>query len=657
MGKRKEPAHLEACKDIVGMPGVTDLSACAIYNKALPEDESVSRPAWTRMVHKCLPKECYEAIHLPHVSEETSVVFHAAKIPNLLQRFVDSCPNYARELKKHIAVATPAKPLNLIGYHDECTQGNIVAPDTAKKASLFYVAVREVGSLGIDCVWLPVGFIQHIECTKVMGGFGAVFRAMVEFFEKQKLPLGFPLRFDDATLLCCCRISNWIGDLDALRLSFDSKGSAGMKPCLRCCNVLKRNSGVVSLDDGFVEVGCDDPSLFSIQTDHEIFETVDMLLDAQRNESKAILKKKEVVAGFVANPHGLLADATLRAKCAPSMWLFDVMHLYYSNGIAAWEVNNMIHRLEENGVSLCVLQESISISDWKRSKLGKYSQCWRKQLLHESRFNGDCYRGDAEDLMCLLPLLWFYLSQCLNDDDLQPEMASFRKLLEIHFELRRLKHMTGKLDAKRLQQLQAQHQTLYQAAYGKDAMKPKHHVRFHVPPQIEEWQIYLDCLPMEKQHKRYKSMIAAQRFDAFARGSRNDEGQYSFIVLLRFCANQICSLKEITFEDSLLKPVKNRHDLQGRPYTTSTKAVLKGKAICVGDVLLGGQCSCMVAELCMYADEKQIFVWGRILQPLTIDDFHGRWKITKNMVRLAAKDLGSCAEYWSFEENDVVLCL
>ena len=99
MGKRKATAHLEACKDIVGMPGVTDLSACAIYNKALPEDESVSRPAWTRMVHKCLPKECYEAIHLPRVSEETSVVFYAAKIPNLLQRFVDSCPNYAHELK------------------------------------------------------------------------------------------------------------------------------------------------------------------------------------------------------------------------------------------------------------------------------------------------------------------------------------------------------------------------------------------------------------------------------------------------------------------------------------------------------------------------------------------------------------------------------
>ena len=120
--------------------------------------------------------------------------------------------------------------------------------------------------------------VQHCQATQVQGGFGRVFLAIVESLRNEQLHLGIPMSFGQTMTLFVAEIQHWIGDLDALRVSFDAKGSAGLRVCIKCENVLKRDSGVPACDDRFVEVACSKVELFDPQSDHEIFQVVDDLL-------------------------------------------------------------------------------------------------------------------------------------------------------------------------------------------------------------------------------------------------------------------------------------------------------------------------------------------------------------------------------------------
>jgi hypothetical protein len=103
------------------------------------------------------------------------------------------------------------------------------------------------------------------------------------------------------------------------------------------------------------------------------------------------------------------------------------------------------------------------------------------------------------DTQALLPLLYFTLEQAMaNQTLLEVEMKSLKCLLQIHLELSRLKRQKCNLDTEVLNALQQEHQQLYSEAYGDDRMKPKHHMRMHLPEQMKKSDLYIDCLPMEK---------------------------------------------------------------------------------------------------------------------------------------------------------------
>ena len=340
-------------------------------------------------------------------------------------------------------------------------------------------------------------------------------------------------------------------------MSFDAKGSAGLRVCIKCKNVLKRDSGVPACDDRFVEVACSKVELFDPQSDHEIFQVVDDLLMKKDTLPKNKLQQMEVVAGFVANPHGLLANPSARAFCPPSAWLLDVMHLYYSNGVCSWEVNALLTRTAEVGISLPLLQEVAGATKWQKAARCTCTPSWRKGLFDPSRFTGDSYRGCALDLIELLPLLYFHLEETVGRHDLlQLEMQSFRCLLEIHFELSRLKFSTSFDNTACLARLQQEHQERYSLAYGLERLKPKHHGRMHIAQQLQASQLYVDCLPMEKKHRIYKSFIAVNRLNSFCRGNRNAFGAYNRLCLERCYFVHLHALRNMTFGSAILSETK-----------------------------------------------------------------------------------------------------
>jgi hypothetical protein len=147
----------------------------------------------------------------------------------------------------------------------------------------------------------------------------------------------------------------------------------------------------------------------------------------------------------------------------------------------------------------------------------------------------------------------------------------------------------------------------------------------------------------------------AGRFASFTRGKRAADRKFSEIILHRFFANQLGQLQKCCFAHALEKPVERR-DLTGQKFFTAAKASLNGKLIHVGDVLLYGKCSGIVTDLIADSDAK-IFVWMKILLPMHADLSCSRWKITGDMTKQRAQDIGLRPTFWSFENGNELLCI
>ena len=614
--RRKIDLQLPPGEEVLGNQSVSDAVATHLFNLGLraagiPTERHAERREWKQNLVDTAPVNFFKPVPLPHCkSGEPDVIIYVASVSELFAEIVRLCDSYRNRLWNAMQTQG-SKPFHLLCYHDECTGGNVLAPDSAKKVSFFYFAVRELGYLHSDTMWHPFAMVQHCQATQVQGGFGRVFLAIVESLRNEQLHLGIPMSFGQAMTLFVAEIQHWIGDLDALRVSFDAKGSAGLRVCIKCKNVLKRDSGVPACDDRFVEVACSKVELFDPQSDHEIFQVVDDLLMKKDTLPKNKLQQMEVVAGFVANPHGLLANPSARAFCPPSAWLLDVMHLYYSNGVCSWEVNALLTRTAEVGISLPLLQEVAGATKWQKAARCTCTPSWRKGLFDPSRFTGDSYRGCALDLIELLPLLYFHLEETVGRHDLlQLEMQSFRCLLEIHFELSRLKFSTSFDNTACLARLQQEHQERYSLAYGLERLKPKHHGRMHIAQQLQASQLYVDCLPTEKKHRIYKSFIAVNRLNSFCRGNRNAFGAYNRLCLERCYFVHLHALRNMTFGSAIL---------------SETKAVVHGRCLATGDVILA-PCAGRVVRFTM-SPSGQVAVIVERFKQISIRLGQSKWKV------------------------------
>jgi hypothetical protein len=103
--------------------------------------------------------------------------------------------------------------------------------------------------------------------------------------------------------------------------------------CVFCKNYIKRDTQIPDYNAYFKDISTPDFRLFDLQSETEIFEVIDQLVNIAGGLSKSALQKKETAMGFNYNPDGLLSDRLAREALPPSAFLLDTMHLYFSNGI------------------------------------------------------------------------------------------------------------------------------------------------------------------------------------------------------------------------------------------------------------------------------------------------------------------------------------
>lgn len=457
---------------------------------------------------------------------------HMVQLPmvdlkGLVAKLLSECEDFARAIQ---TAQQQSPTLSAVIYFDDATAGNVLAADKSRKCALWYLTWKECNAnITNPNIWLPLAAIQSDAVYNLQGGASQVLIKVLELAITQELEEGIrvetalgPMTFKQ-TQRCF-----FLGDHEAVRAAFVTKGSAGMKPCFHCSNVLKRGSDITTLDPFFVEI--DAEQNFVASSNAEIFANADRLTRcATRTEREAL----EKATGLAYDRHGVWFSE-MREKLPPSNVLTDTMHTYFSNGCASWEVALFVGQLLHfTHVALVLLRETAIAAKWKANRANKKTIGYITSLFHERLFSPDLYKGQAHQTAAIVPLLRFYLETMVIPGGRLPAKysLSFQALSNLTRYLKRLQ-LCGELftaaHASELTRLTERRHVLFKAAYGKDQFRPKHHHRFHISENLLASGFFPSCDPLEGKHQIYKGGCGH-----FQRGNVKKPHMFASAVLAR----------------------------------------------------------------------------------------------------------------------------
>ena len=523
-----EVANLHEC---LAVPCASENAVLKIWNIA--NQLRSDRPDACKSTLKAAARErlrdaraCYEAWRVPG-SDET---IWMPRAPEMLQFMVDESPAWRAAVSDALDVNDGV--LRPIIYHDDITCGNILAVIKKKKVTAVYLTVREMfPHVSLEAAWLPLLVMQRVQQEEVPGGLSAVMAELVR--RLRRAGRGFGLEIDGRVRHCSFTVPFlFVSDMDAQRATWSIKGSAGLKPCMFCANVIAKYAlrGQHESFETIASAACDK---FKAISDAD-FQAAVRHIAAQ--PTKASREQWERAYGLTWDPHSLLADADALSCLPPSGACNDVLHAYFSNGVASVELWQLVNTLGPLGISLGNLRGFALQKQWLRyGKNVSPSQTCIKHILSDKMFDNErSFKGDGTATEPLVFLLWYVLCEHVEPTPaLSSAMRSFESLHACVRELRFLRKYPGALSSEeqvaRLRGLQSLHQQDFNEAYGAENSIPKHHHRFHIPDGALKLGFLPHCETHESKHRCLKSggIVDNQR------GKLNEHANFQYEVVTR----------------------------------------------------------------------------------------------------------------------------
>ena len=627
---QEEVQNLNACQRVKGVSGETARKIWNIANELRENPAQASRAAAGRQVIDRLRHFLSVCEwHVLPASENQQEKVLLADIVKLLQIMAQSCPAWAEALERTTHGMDRATVLHPIIYHDEIVCGNILAPLKRKKVIATYVGFREMRTcLHSESAWLPVLLLQHDVIDNITGGLSALCLRLVESIHSRHATSGFQLDLPGgAKAFKIGSASALLSDQDAQRGSFSIKGSSGIVPCLYCANVLAGDHapGV----PGAVPVHEWDCSKFLRIDDESRFRAADDLLRLNRPTD---IQFREKATGLNRNPQGLLFHAQARRRLPPSMACVDTLHSVFFGGVASWECGLLAAHFKEQDITLADLKLAATTAQWRRPGHGQLpATSILKALLHEKLFEGNCYKGQGHQTRVLVFLLRYYVDVLLGGRPESDDVA--RSFHWLHLCCRQLKALSsswlplGANDAAPLTVVQSSHQQAFVRAYGAEAVKPKHHHRFHLADAIPVLGILPDCTLHEKKHQTLKS---GGLVDNQARNIlKSEEIQKSILPrLIESCVDEANNHGLCRW--GLLPPVtpapQNLQDQLGHHnYSMARSMQLLQVTITEQDILIFPE-KAFLLERCLCSAAAGFLLKVRELEKISTETWGSRWK-------------------------------
>jgi len=590
-----------------GVRGNTDILQGAISAKTLSRDEAKVFNA------------CRAEVTLQSRSGKFTLPFAD---PALMLTYLVDNSNFLRERFAEL----DTQHLELLLYTDEICPGNPLHQRNLRKMSAYYFSFDQFKqNLTREEFWFPLCIIRSSAVKSIEGGLPAVTSALLMEL-KTRLASGVLLRLPRATLFMVS-FKTFIADEGAIKASFAIKGAAGLKPCMLCLNVVSCSSGLAGLDrQGFLQdIACADTTRFRAATDADIWEAADTLKRAAETSSKAVIQDLEKRLGMTWNPNGPLMQPSLRNWYFPAKSLrYDYMHVHLSNGIANMEFGLFFGFLKQKKFN----RPPATTWTWPPG-------CVEGKLAEKFVSEGDEeYRTDASVVLAAYPLIRHF---AVSTPSLQqPVFAKhLNSLLALCHSLDLFQQAKHCHDAGKMQELAqplraavAAHLTKFVECYGKEQVKPKHHMATHLVDMMLQ-SSWLDCFVLEKKHKKTK----------FSTEMVTRTTSYESSSLQKVLLANLMQLRSAAVGDQLQNGVTAFSPL-GPTALIAKQALIRPHVIRAGDLVMLRSRTFTVGA-CAQADQS-FYLLLQELQPMGA---------TISLTRWQAPESTALAEVWLVDDN------
>ena len=530
-------------------------------------------------------RDCYKPIQVPNVEVGApDVTFYMADMKKVICLLAQRCDSFLQLLRQP---GVPAVRLEAILAHDECTAGNVLNPLQTQKTLLFYCSFSLLHHTFLSIrSWIPVAAIPHGDLSQCRGGIGAATAAFLRRWDQD----GLEVPFDVAPgVRASIQLKAFISDGDSQRAAFSAKGSAGLKPCIFCANVLKRGCAAAETDPNFVTVAEHDMTKFHLYVACELKAALVAWLDRKPSMTKQEIDLRERCLGFRLDMDGIWSCEAARRQLSIDMALNDAMHCYFSTGIINTEIVLLLEQAyKTTKIKTNDLLETMKSAGWCRpGKPTAFSEL--KRLFGQQLFGEELYKGSAEQTKLLLPLLRWITEAWLQHLPAMKESADC--FLALGRCIDKLTFCNAETGWSTLQEAQCNHQRKFAMAYPA-SIRPKHHHRLHLSRQYERLQMSISCWGIEAAHQSYKK-IFSDNFDHLLQPGT--DGSYSRHILPRLLLRFIEMCNATPFLPNGFKLLS--------PFDEAAVEAATG----IKDAAVSAKCRTHVMEM----KENDILLWGK----------------------------------------------
>ena len=462
--------------------------------------------AWKRKTAKMWKpiEDCYDLVAVPNATEGApDVRFAVADVRKVLRYVAEQCPSFK------IFLQSLRHPADIILCHDEATAGNVLGSDQRQKVNLFYVTFRALSATHESAhAWLPMAAVTHEQAAHSLGGLGQCHAAFVRAWAQQNLHIPWTVTDGISVSL---RLSFMVADMAAQQAALQAKGSAGLRPCAFCRNVVSRDAAAAS-DPTFKTIAEHNVDEFQENSMQELEAYMLQAIREAPHRTKKEQALRSTCLGFNINPHGMWNCQITRATLGLDRFCNDSMHCYFANGLCSFEIVHLLSLVVGPktlvGLELPDLCRKTLDAGWTRSsshvKHGE-NQYWLKRLWTESLFGESLYKGSAKQTLVLVALLrWLAETEWSHVSGMEAAVDCWLKLCLC---VDHVKRPSKDFDGSALRAAQASHQEAF-AKLWPQYVRPKHHHRLHLPAHWAKFRSHANCWGTESKHRDYKGCFA-----------------------------------------------------------------------------------------------------------------------------------------------------
>ena len=378
-----------------------------------------------------------------------------------------------------------------------------------------------------------------------------------------------------------------IADEEATNALWFTMGASGMTPCGLLCSVyMKQRASDAQIGVDIAKMGnvsdVAEPNLekCGLRSDADVW-AICSLLEGASKQSRAA---DEPIFGIKFSENALLYCKPLRRYVAPSCVTGDPMHILFSGGLLGGEVPLFMSELgAQVGGTMEAVRQYHADGAWEPPprKVLAFSE------KREQSSNAQ-WKAQASELLSAYPILRAFIVDAFGGADPQePYAKSMLLLMQVCDRVRILLCCPDKDEVRRLGEEVTGLARIYLAAfveaYGREAVRFKHHQLLHLGAQIVRNLWMLSCWVAERKNLSAKLAIAH---------TKAVDARMQTAGLSRMLADQVRRLAEPGWRTCLLGKSKDFPEMAlelGAATVRISKGMkLNGLAVQHGDVLFPG---------------------------------------------------------------------